>query len=366
MVSQMAGILATTSLEGNDDSDAGTEVNTQANCLLLNQPVDIVFQILEHLPPESSVAFSLTCKAAYSGFFQRMKQGLDVTAKQNLLPFLEESLSKDFFFCHNCAKLHPLDPAWTRDPGSNPVHRPHLGPGGGQPQLPCKPRIHTPGGLGIGFHHIKLATNAHLWGSGHGMSLAWLKRDIPVLEDWKSTNLDSTHWKIGHDARISGDAQLFLRVTHKALVSGYAKISSCVNILPSRPHFICHHVANRASGGTSNLFLPLDLRYNNTRGSCDICLTDYTATVKRLGREDYPFGNKNAYGTVWEKTIISYHQLGRCRSPSDPAWVAFSQRRPTFSDGEGYGFTPRTAIPVLHKEPGAIKRQWDMLNPTGE
>ncbi|KAI1656824.1 hypothetical protein F4813DRAFT_361971 [Daldinia decipiens] len=41
------------------------DINQQHTSLLLNQPLDILFELHRFLPPESCAAFALTCKSAY-------------------------------------------------------------------------------------------------------------------------------------------------------------------------------------------------------------------------------------------------------------------------------------------------------------
>lgn len=352
----MAGILATSlgwpsrgGVEGNDGRDTDVEVNTQPNSVLMDQPVDIVFSILEHLPPESAVAFTLTCKLAFSAFFPKMKERLDITAESNLLMLLEEDLSHRLFFCHNCQKLHRLDPSWTRDPGPDSDNTPILSPSGGRIQLPCRPLIYSPWHIGIGFHHVKLATNAHLWGFGYGMSLTWLNKEMSDFKDIEDARLDG--WRTSHDARMSGDGQLFLRVKHKALLVDRHQRLRAIGIFGST-HSICLHMAY----WDEEFKWRRELNTNQmVDRSCRMCLTDYTVSFKR--GEYHTFSCSAVAGMVLEATIVSYHQLGLGRSPSDPAWFAFSTP-PALSNCPDYAFTIST---VINHEPGTIKRQWDAL-----
>lgn len=392
----MASILATSfswrlqSRDEDNDGDtdmfdlfADMEVTTQPDCPLLNLPVEMVSQILEHLLPESAAAFALTCKAAFSLFFDEAKQRINLITRPNLLMLLEEGQSHRAWFCHECKRLHPLNPAWTCDPGValgradrfclNSLTLPYR-------RLSWVPDTYAPGFTGLGFHHFKLVTNAHLWGPEHGMSLAWLHRENPGIRDHGDRG-----WKIGHSARISREGQLFLCVTHKALLLDGELV---YGHNPRAQHFICHHIAHgiNIKGGRGNWMMIPELKHyrdgDRTPGkpmaSCDICLTDYTTTIKR--RKDYPFdkGAKN-HANLYEITIKSYHQLGLCRSPTDPVWVAFAtpalMNNPVFAPGAPYnnsGYIPRNSPPdflprtnpdfaPLEHAKGSIKRQWNRL-----
>ena len=132
------------------------------------------------------------------------------------------------------------------------------------------------------------------------------------------------------------------------------------------PHWICHHVTThppRPVGpyGKKGLvrrvseLSPWDepLSYNYVKdcagvlGYCSVCLTDFETTVERPEcRSDDPEME------MLNVTILSYHQLGPCRSPSDWKWQTFGAKQPS---------TPVTRKRYLDSfhEPAAVKRRWD-------
>lgn len=81
-------------------------------------------------------------------------------------------------------------------------------------------------------------------------------------------------------------------------------------------------------------------------GSRIFCATDYTTTLektiirKRRGLEQ----------ERWVLTIKTYHELGSCRSPSDPKWEAFRHQVSTDSE------PGREALDPL---PGEVRAKWE-------
>ncbi|OTB17304.1 hypothetical protein K445DRAFT_315939 [Daldinia sp. EC12] len=43
----------------------GDRINLHSASLLLNQPLDILFEILDHLPPDAAVSLALSCKLSF-------------------------------------------------------------------------------------------------------------------------------------------------------------------------------------------------------------------------------------------------------------------------------------------------------------
>ncbi|KAI1420990.1 hypothetical protein F5Y12DRAFT_770316 [Xylaria sp. FL1777] len=324
-------------------------VNKQARSLLLNLPLEILFLILDFLPPESSVAVSLTCKVAFYAFCSIMKSRLDTPNLQNLLLLLEESVSRHRFFCHNCTQLHRFSPYWA--PGRR--KKSSLEP-------PCKPKTTDFGDIYIGFHHVRLVMNTHLLGPGHGISLRQLQTEI--LPYWKG-------WEISSVARILQD-QLFLRVSHRLRLHQRRRFNR-VALRSGYRHRICHHIIThpcRRNPRDLEAVIPtqipelrpiadIDLYNddavadcNSVPGSCSICMTDFTTTIKQQTDARDPARE------LLDVTIVSYHLLGHCRSPSDWKWQTFSTRYSRYP--------PDLMTRAQHQgscyEPGAVRRRWDM------
>ena len=75
------------------------------------------------------------------------KPNLQGSSFGKLLLLLEKDLSRNFFYCHSCNRLHRFSSSWS----------PGRGPDDYYSELPCRPRMECLGDhplrLGIGFHH---------------------------------------------------------------------------------------------------------------------------------------------------------------------------------------------------------------------
>ncbi|KAI0166864.1 hypothetical protein GGR52DRAFT_77944 [Hypoxylon sp. FL1284] len=183
------------------------------------------------------------------------------------------------------------------------------------------------GGLELGFHHVRLAMNSNLFGPGHGLSLKRFKTTV------KSA---SSPWRSKYTARIIGD-QFFLHAEHRIHVYGYPPDN--YNALDyDFKHYICYHTTTHSPGlpgatgppAIRRFVRPIKIlhlfpsgcsimydadrneKFHHAFGSCPVCLTDYNITV-----QEEKFGSGKQLLHI---TIISYHQLGFGRSPSDWAW----------------------------------------------
>ncbi|KAI1084027.1 hypothetical protein F5B20DRAFT_362693 [Whalleya microplaca] len=286
-------------------------VDKQAGSRLLNLPTVALITILNHLPPESIAALSLTCKSAFYVLFPGTTTSLCGYSLENLLLLLEKDLSHRYFYCCDCGRLHRFSPSWA------PYRR-----NGAQHwlELPCEPQIENSGDLCIGFHHARLVLNEHYFGPGRGLSLSQLEVKIAS---------PNGGWEIQSEARIIS-GQLFLSMSHTLLLRG-TRAENRHAISHSYPHEICHHVTThyreyRNPHHTMRIpeLLPLDglicqpygyfKECYNAPGSCFVCLTGFTTTIDRQVYSDVEHLNI---------TIVSYHQLGDCWSPYDRTWLLF-------------------------------------------
>ncbi|KAH8893276.1 hypothetical protein GQ53DRAFT_108026 [Thozetella sp. PMI_491] len=327
------------------------EMNLQAASLLSSQPCEILFLILEYLPPESSIAVTLTCKLLFHSFFPIMKSRLDTQSLQNLLLLLEESVSQDLYFCHDCIRLHRFLSSWA--PSKDPL------------KPPCKPSTVDFGGREIGFYHVRLVINAHLFGPGHGLRLKQLEtRILPYFHGWQT---DSR-------ARILQD-QLFLQISHRLRLKQTPELIR-IAVKSTYDHYVCPHITTHLTRRdprhlTATLptqipqLAPLASRFSyeecsldnctDVPGSCSICLTDYTTSIERQ-RIDACDSERQ----LLDITIVSYHQLGCCRSPLDWKWQTFSTARPYYPTD----IITRTQHPESCYEPGAVRKRWEIADST--
>lgn len=85
-------------------------------------------------------------------------------------------------------------------------------------------------------------------------------------------------------------------------------------------------------------------------GSCLVCLTDFVTTIQQ---RHYRYSSGGPAGELWSIKVVSYHQLGNCRSPNDWKWQTFTARRPSTS------ITRQRYLHSSH-ESGAVKERWDV------
>ncbi|KAI1807009.1 hypothetical protein F4811DRAFT_62838 [Daldinia bambusicola] len=329
----------------------GYYIDLQCTSLLLNMPLDILFEIVDALQPQDYIAFALTCKSAFLTFFEFAKKLLNHACLRMFLIRIEGGLSVNFFFCYRCTQLHRYSHSWA--PGRMVQSR--LEP-------PCRPRIRGLGGVYIGFHHARLVMNAHFFGPGRGLNISKFRSNLLELpNDWVTSSI----------ARIMG-GQLFLRIRHQ-LVLNHPWLDNRNSFLKLHyNHYICRHFATHRPSRISWIMpgyvqirsaylLPGIIHYGRSQftsetfdevsGCCETCLTDFFGTIKWY-RVDYR-------NNLLDIEIVAYHQVGNCRSPSDWKWATFAPRdspRP---------LTEITRSRYLSEDHGlgAVKRRWEMAGP---
>lgn len=316
-----------------------TTASKQAGSTLLQQPLDILFELLRFLPSESAVALSLTCKAAFDTLFLVAKHNLNDSSLTELLCLLEGDLSRRFFHCHFCNRLHRFSPSWSPS----------------CPELQCGPKVNSFGKLCFNFNYVYLVMNRHYFGHGHGLSLSQLERTIPPF--WEG-------WHIKSSAMVI-KGQLFVCVLHTLELHGDRQQNRRA-LDHWYDHHICHHITTHpplispserdirprrieeldpwgSSGSFSDAKECVDIG-----GFCLVCLTDFMTAIQR--RDDSPGG---LAGEFWSIKVVSYHQLGTCRSPDDWKWQTLTARQPSTS------ITRQRYLHSSH-EPGAVKERWDV------
>lgn len=292
--------------------------SSQTQSLLLQLPIDLLFEISEFLPEESSFAFAITCTSLFGVLLPNGK--LHRSQLDQLLQLLERELSKQLFFCEACHILHHFCPSWR--PAQ--VYR---------FDAPCRPKLVIRDGYNLDFNFARLAMNKHILGGG--LNLDQFECSLP-------NQLGG--WNLVFEARVIQN-ELYLRVSHRISLNGTSMENR--QQLQRTRHGICNHIKTHESSGSrlrrldnlrgnlrytanpqrrripelvpghkqhsENWFAPTERR--DARGSCPVCLTDYSITA-----------NQKDFSDVSELTIviIAYHQLGSCRSRSDWKWLTFA------------------------------------------
>lgn len=307
--------------------------SSQAQSLLLQLPIDLLFEISDFLPEESSFAFAITCTSLFGVLFPNRK--LHGRQLDQLLQLLERDLSKQLFFCEACHILHHFCPSWR--PAQ--VYR---------FDAPCRPKLVIRDGYNLDFNFARLAMNKHLLGGG--LNLSQLDSSLPNFLGG---------WNVSFEARVIQN-ELYLGVSHKLSLNGTGPANR--QKLDHTNHGICNHVTThqprqrfaisrrRRPGLTDaqwllefgrglyavpqrrrvpelvpgqhpeNWFALTECR--EARGSCPVCLTDYCITTNQKH-----FNKVSEVATIsepWEIVITAYHQLGPCRSQFDWKWLTYA------------------------------------------
>jgi len=290
----------------------------------LNVPPELIYMILEHLPPESVVSFCLACRAFYK--FRPKNFGLPWSAKEAFLVFLERDVPS-LYYCYVCGKLH----SWNVRGGSIPPTY----DGACRKQLLQYDQLPS-GCYNFQYHTARIIMNRHLYGPGHGPSLHEYQ-NIPMR---KRTNKSKITTYSSFNTRII-DGELFVHETR--IISQPKGDESRLKAFIKSTLITCHHLPVQRA-------IP-ELRHNTGRGtfvggtgslrSCAICFTDYQMDV--IPHDKWEDGQD-----VWIIKYQKWHQLGDCRSSWDAKWRALA------SDGRLGDFRPR----FMSCEAGAIRDKW--------
>ncbi|KAK3372353.1 hypothetical protein B0H63DRAFT_550902 [Podospora didyma] len=347
-------------------------------CPLLNKPPpEILLAIRDLLDPMSAAALALTCKATFQALFPAAKKDLYPRriALQGFLLLLERDLSSEYFYCHTCVQLHYFSPQLQYECHNGREKPPpcKTTKGGGDKNTPDELAYHPD------FHQARLIMNAHRFGPGRGLSLDSFSSSLSLTQ--KIDGHPGSEWKASSRSARIIKKQLLLRIVHTIELrydgDGDAKRRARWTLEDSK-HPICRH---KTTSDLLNMRLrgpppyavvpcllqrwvtelerdddndntdhnppePLDHCDLDISGSCPVCLTDYTSTIRK---EPLYRNNKNGdveYQLV-KGSVVSYHQLGRCRSPYEWEWQTFSTEQPSKSIKRG-----------LNSQ-GSVRKLWD-------
>jgi hypothetical protein len=267
----------------------------------LHLPIDLVLLISDSfLDPVSVRTLSLTCKDLSNVIGTNSLPVLEDVDRKAFLLLLEKdpTIGRPLYYCHCCVRLHYVGRTF-QDLNMcgyvRPVH--------------CRAADLRLGGTGpyIRYTHARLVMNQHFYGAPCGLPLSTFNKTYCF------TNKQLLRWEQVWSARVIDD-KLFL----SAIRFEGTRAALCV-LLHQQEYRICRHLkATELSLACPHSSDSKGLRQCCDRvGACDLCTTDYTTTVEKkmeYGREE------------WIVSINAFHDLGSCRSPSDPKWVAFHWR----------------------------------------
>jgi hypothetical protein len=212
--------------------------------------------------------------------------------------------------------------------------------------LPCKRKLDKhlwlPLTCHISYHHTRLVMNRHLYGSNHGLPLRVLNQRTR-----SSHHPNGVVISVTQHARISNDHLLVLSAI--SITHSRGDSVSLRRYIDDFGHALCRHVRIwRDLPDSFPIQLPeLAKRTGQSQflasgpafGSCTLCPTDYTITIKWQGP-------KKGFNIE----VLVYRGLGGCRTPFSWHW-----RTNTW-------LYPREELRSVYSpdcRPGSIREQWD-------
>jgi hypothetical protein len=297
-------------------------------------PVENLHEISRHLDNFEVVLLSLTCRTLRYTLVSSTLV-LDSEDTRSLLSLLRKDIPR-YFVCHFCVQMHRF---WSAVGPLNCRAYGELPPGSR-----CRRKFDTMYPTGsipmyrLAFHHVQLVMDGYFLGQSHGLPLDILAGEVRSrpLPDFAT----SQTWQ----SRIIA-SELFLSVTYRFTHSG--PLYRVLRDLDQLAVAICPHLWT--FGGR---IIP-DLQFRawsyacahspeeyRASGSCTGCLTDYKVFLSLLNHR-------------YRLTIVTYHQLGYCRSPYDWKWQAYRPALGPFS---------ASAIPSRAAKgygTGEVQRAWD-------
>ncbi|KAK4451292.1 hypothetical protein QBC34DRAFT_323050, partial [Podospora aff. communis PSN243] len=293
--------------------DVPNEVNTQQECTL-NVPPELVLGILDHLPPESVIAFALTCRAFFRQYFPRPLPRLShwQSARATLLQWLEKD-TPELYYCPGLVYCRQHLHVWKLE------------------------RLSTSGlkhlvefGTTLTYTLARLTMNRHLYGPGHGPSVeeiaitndrnAYGKNkeridEVDIVRSWAAKIIRNRLFLFGTFTIRSPSEHVKDQIQHlRAFLHKHRNILICRHVDTRKPAIIPFHEQGR--GMTSRK--PVQM-------SCPICFTDYQ--VQAMDHWDY--GNQVGFEQPPKREkdfiirISRWHNLGPCRYRRDREWHLF-------------------------------------------
>ncbi|KAH8892449.1 hypothetical protein GQ53DRAFT_861755 [Thozetella sp. PMI_491] len=292
-------------------------------------PPEIVLHITAHLTRPSLLAFALTCWPFYSLCFPQ-SPGLNQAEKEELLQFLEKDVA-NLYFCHDCTMLHEWRTLqkWPRTDSS-------------ACSFISKPRVYSHFcGCGnfILNQEARVAMNRHFYGPEHGIPLRQLERKVT------SSHVYGVDVYSGWKARVVDDQLMLSFVLTQSHQRG--DVQALRDYVDKHIWRVCRHLVTNSrypssfrekihelAEGRPDRFVSCKQAVR----SCTACLTDYSISICWQGTEK-----------GWLIELVTYHQLGDCRSPHDWIWCVMAD--------DDCDKRPRASQPKKYP-PGIVKHRW--------
>ncbi|KAK3380731.1 hypothetical protein B0T24DRAFT_697411 [Lasiosphaeria ovina] len=264
---------------------ADADCNLYLGSCLFRRPRDILFEILDHLPPESLLCLSLTCKVLSNLFGEAAARRVRTSpeSKKALLLLPEGEVADRCLFCHDCIALHRINirprQRWR---GRGRAHPDGIRMAGCSFSTLYWHGFNFGSPLRFNFHHARAATNKHHYGADAG---------LPV---------DVFRFDNAWSAKVVDDGQLLLRSVSTLAECSLGRGRRFRRALDEVPVWLCHHRYSDAGWRWTSEWrrvkgLPLDaeepkngggspddepLRPGSFGDSCHLCLTDIRTVVE--------------------------------------------------------------------------------------
>jgi hypothetical protein len=312
-----------------------TDCNLQFGSWLVQQPAALLLEISDHLPPESLVCLSLTCRVLFDFFSTEVgkRVGRQPASRRPLLLLLERDIADRYLYCHPCNELHRV--------GIRSPQRPRLKD---FQLIGCRNiSWHYLSGskLRFLFHHARAVMNSHFLSPGAGLpaelfsttgNTSYSARFFDSLTNLSSLGPFVPRWVQSWSAKVIG-GELFLCST-STIADCFGHALRLRRAVEKVDLYICPHLYTCAAALRESIGRR---RVNGLEGrgqeqiqtdgfgpgsfhdSCGWCLTDCSTVTEWNAGGKWPWMRAG-----WVITITSYHNLGSCRTPDDKRWQAFT------------------------------------------
>ena len=305
----------------------GLSVSRQDQSTLNSIPTELVDMILKHLPPESVIAFALTCRTHFLKHwpFSKSARDLPLLTRAALLQLLEPDIPR-LYFCHGCAYLHPWR-ATLREGGNPPCYRK-------QPVIEFEPlarAVVSHRRIDLTYFWARIVMNGHLRGALHGPPVQDMQKTQPFWYHSDGDPITTDHWSgriIGDNLYLHGTTVMrsdgknrYVVQSLRSHINRFDRFESlvCRHLRPSMISELCHD----EESSQPRPFHPTS-EISRIIRSCPVCFTDFQIHVSvgysTRQKTSKSGSGKPMEGKDWSIQIDRWLNLGQCRSPCAPEW----------------------------------------------
>ena len=260
---------------------------------LSSLPLELLFDILDHLPWAEKVSLAQTCRDFWSSLHPRCASIFRDATFRNRVKYLNalSSLIPDHYYCPRCYALHSID---SEDVPVLDEHRARSDIFCGSrtcpnPESPYSRRLIHPN-YGLAFRHIQLAIKYSRLKNTHQTYRASILQKFTTSTDPSS----SPEVQFTAEPRVR-DGRFIIKTIHR--ISDGEQNLSMLKVIETRIRFCPHHSLNDIQGLLYRFQDPMLASIDNLinlapqssssharhASSCDQCPTDYK--IKFTGKE---------------------------------------------------------------------------------